>query len=135
MALEYRIEHLGFAAENPALLAAWYVRVLGGVEVWNNGETPPAFFVRLAGGLVLEIYSAVRRTPETGVNQVAGFRHLALRVEDIGAARSALEAAGVVFTEPTKPAGGGGTVLFFRDPEGNLLHLVGRPPEAPLATL
>jgi predicted enzyme related to lactoylglutathione lyase len=29
--------------------------------------------------------------------------------------------------EPVKPAGGGGRVLFFSDPEGNLFHLVERP--------
>jgi len=32
----------------------------------------------------------------------------------------------VIFSEPIKPAGGGGRVLFFKDSEGNLLHLVER---------
>jgi hypothetical protein len=38
----------------------------------------------------------------------------------------------VEFTEDLKPAGGGGRVLFFQDPEGNLLHLVERTPESAL---
>jgi catechol 2,3-dioxygenase-like lactoylglutathione lyase family enzyme len=29
-------------------------------------------------------------------------------------------------SQPVKPAGGGGRVLFFPDPEGNLLHFVER---------
>jgi hypothetical protein len=36
------------------------------------------------------------------------------------------ESATLQFTEDIKPAGGGGSVLFFQDPEGNLLHLVER---------
>jgi len=40
-----------------------------------------------------------------------------------------LEARGVKFVETVKPAAGGGRVLFFKDHEGNLLHLVDRPPD------
>ena len=32
-----------------------------------------------------------------------------------------------MFIDPVKPAGGGGSILFFRDGEDNLLHLVERP--------
>jgi predicted enzyme related to lactoylglutathione lyase len=38
-----------------------------------------------------------------------------------------------VFEDSIKPAGGGGRVLFFKDCEGNLLHLVERPEDSPLA--
>jgi hypothetical protein len=31
-----------------------------------------------------------------------------------------------------RPAAGGGRVLFFADPEGNLLHLVERPADSRL---
>lgn len=135
MPFSYRIEHLGFAAADPASLADWYCRVLEGRLVWSNGATPPALFVELPGALVLEIYPSSSRAPETGLNHVAGFRHLALRVEDLDDARVTLESRGVQFNDVIKPAGGGGRVLFFRDPEGNLLHLVDRPLEAPLARL
>jgi len=135
MPFSYRIEHLGFAAADPASLADWYCRVLDGRLVWNNGATPPALFVELPGTLVLEIYPSSSRAPETGLNHVAGFRHLALRVNDLDEARQLLESRGVQFQDGVKPAGGGGRVQFFRDPEGNLLHLVDRPSDAPLARL
>lgn len=135
MPFSYRIEHLGFAAADPALLADWYCRVLDGRLVWSNGATPPALFVELPGPLVLEIYPSSSRAPETEINHVAGFRHLALRVDDLDRARLELESRGAHTSEVVKPAGGGGRVLFFRDPEGNLLHLVDRPLEAPLAQL
>ncbi len=135
MPFRYRIEHLGFAASDPAALADWYVRVLGGKQVWSNGLTPPALFIELSGPLVLEIYASASGSSEALPNHVAGFRHLALRVEDLDDARAELTARGVNFVEPIKPAGGGGRVQFFRDPEGNLLHLVDRPVDAPLAAL
>ena len=59
-------------------------------------------------------------------NKLAGWRHIALRVDSLEHARELLEDRGVEFAEPVKPAGGGGRVLFFSDPEGNLLHLVER---------
>jgi predicted enzyme related to lactoylglutathione lyase len=55
-----------------------------------------------------------------------------LRVESVDAARRALEAKGVHFPDPAKPAGGGGRVQFFQDAEGNLLHLVERREDSPL---
>lgn len=117
------------------MLASWYVEVLGGELVWDNGCIPPALFVRLPGGLVLEIYSSATVSPEVGLNHLAGFRHLALRVDHIEPAKTQLQQKGVVFSESIKPAGGGGRVLFFRDPCGNLLHLVERPSDAPLHPL
>lgn len=127
-----RVEHFGLAAVDPRRLADWYRRVLGAREVWNDGQTPPAVFVEVPGGLVLEIYPAGATSNRTADNRVAGWRHLALRVANLEAARELLAARGVVFNEPPKPAGGGGRVLFFGDAEGNLLHLVERTPESPL---
>jgi hypothetical protein len=49
-----------------------------------------------------------------------------LRVDSVTAAKVELETRGLKFTEEIKPAAGGGKVLFFQDPEGNLLHLVER---------
>ena len=66
---------------------------------------------------------------DCGDNQLAGFRHLALRVDAMDAAKAGLEKRGVKFTEEIRPAAGGGKVLFFADSEGNLLHLVERPAE------
>jgi glyoxylase I family protein len=127
-----QIEHLGLPAREPVALKDWYVRVLGARVVFDNGETPPAFLLALrGGGALLEIYAAERALPDTAQNRLAGWRHVALRVDSIDAARTALESRGVVFSEPVKPAGGGGRVLFFADAEGNLLHFVERPENWP----
>ncbi|HZV33623.1 MAG TPA: VOC family protein [Verrucomicrobiae bacterium] len=123
-------EHLGLPAMNPDALKDWYVDVLGAELVFDNGQTPPAYFIKLAGGLMLEIYQAEISIKETSNNSLAGWRHLALQVQSIEQAQAELESKGVKFTEPVKPAGGGGRVLFFRDAEQNLLHLVERPEDS-----
>ncbi len=122
----WTVEHIGMPVSDPGKLQDWYVRVLDGEIVWQD-DSGSVFFVRLNGGIILEIGPAKGVVKETGDNTIAGFRHLALQVESIEAARDVLQDRGVVFTEDPKAAGGGGRVLFFADPEGNLLHLVERP--------
>ena len=125
--MKISVEHLGLPARDPTALKDWYVKVLGAEVAFENGQTPPAYFIAWPGGLMLEIYQGASALKETGDNSLAGWRHLALRVDSIETALAALAAKGVKFTEAIKPAGGGGRVLFFRDAEDNLLHLVERP--------
>ncbi len=125
--MTFECEHLGLASDEPAKLRDWYVSVLDAKMVMQLAEDPPAFLIRLPGGLLIEIYQADFSLVETADNKLRGWRHLALRVDDLAVARANLESRGVMFREHTKPAGGGGRVLFFRDLEGNLFHLVERP--------
>ena len=123
----FSIEHLGLASRNTSSLRDWYVNTLGAEIIFSNGENPPAFLLRLPGGAVLEIYPAHRSIDDVSDNRLGGWRHVALRVDSIESTRTQLSSRGVNFTEEIKPAGGGGRVLFFKDEEGNLLHLVERP--------
>jgi glyoxylase I family protein len=126
--MNFSIEHIGIPAADPITLKNWYARVLGARPVWDNGKTPSSFLVALAGDAMLEIYPAnAVANPGRGDNQQAGFRHMALRVDSIEAAKAELTRRGVKFDEEIRPAAGGGIVLFFEDGEGNLLHLVERP--------
>jgi glyoxylase I family protein len=130
-AMNLAVEHIAIPAANPVALKNWYEQVLGAREVFNNGENPPACLIAL-GQVWLEIYQAAAPLAERGNNQLAGFRHLALRVPSLDVAKTELESRGVKFTEAVRPAAGGGKVLFFADGEGNLLHLVERPADSPL---
>ena len=126
--MNFSVEHIGIPATDPVALKNWYVRVLGARPVWDNGQTPPSSLIALTGGAMLEIYPAnAVSNPGRGDNQQAGFRHVALRVDSIEAAKAELTRRGVKFDEEIRPAAGGGIVLFFEDGEGNLLHLVERP--------
>jgi len=128
--MNFAVEHLGLPARKPAALKDWYVNVLGGKLFDADGETPPPFFVQLPGGVIVEIYQADTSLKETGDNKLSGWRHVALRVDSVAAARKRLKARGVAFAGPVKPAAGGGRLLFFKDGEGNLLHLVERPADS-----
>ena len=125
------VEHIAIPATNPVALKSWYERVIGAQAVWDNGQTPLTCLISL-GSVWFEIYQADAPLAERGNNKLAGFRHLALRVPSLAAAKAELEARGVKFTEEVRPAAGGGKVLFFADGEGNLLHFVERPADSPL---
>jgi catechol 2,3-dioxygenase-like lactoylglutathione lyase family enzyme len=126
------IEHIAIPAADAVALKNWYVRVLGARVVHDNGQSPPTLLIALPGGGWFEIYAAEKPLPERGNNKLAGFRHVALRVPSLDAAKAGLEKRGVKFTGEIRPAAGGGKVLFFEDGEGNLLHLVERPPGSTL---
>jgi len=129
--MKISVEHIAIPAADPAALKSWYERVLGARPVFDNGENPPAYLISL-GQVWFEIYAADTSLPGRGNNRLAGFRHLALRVDSIEDAKVALEKRGVEFTEAIRPAAGGGRVLFFADAEGNLLHLVERATDSTL---
>ena len=126
MSMNISIEHIGLPANDSAALKAWYERVLGAKHLWDNGQQPPTCILAV-GSVWVEIYPATSSRPETTDNKLAGFRHLALRVESLDAAKAELEKRGVKFTREPAQAAGGGKVLFFEDGEGNLLHFVERP--------
>ncbi|HKW27814.1 MAG TPA: VOC family protein [Verrucomicrobiae bacterium] len=124
-------EHIAIPSPNPVALKSWYERVLGAREIFNNGQNPPTCLIALPNGGWFEIYAAEGASENRGNNKLAGFRHVALRVDSIEAAKAELEKRGVTFGEAVRPAAGGGRVLFFEDLEGNLLHLVERPADSP----
>jgi glyoxylase I family protein len=125
------VEHLAIVSQDPAALKSWYERVLGAREVWSNGQNPPTCLIAL-GHVWFEIYAAEKSLPDTANNKLAGFRHLALRVDSLDAAKAELEKRGVKFTEAERPAAGDGRVLFFADCDGNLLHFVERTKDSKL---
>lgn len=124
--MTFNLEHIGVPAKNSVALKQWYERVLGAKPLWDNGQNPPTCLIAL-GNVWIEIYPADKSTSQTADNKLAGFRHLALRVPSLAAAKAELEKRGAIFTEDIRPAAGGGRVLFFEDGEGNLLHFVERP--------
>ena len=130
--MNFYVEHIAIPATDRVALRNWYERVLGAKPVWDNKQSPPACLLALSN-LWLEIYAAEASPAGRGNNKLAGFRHIALRVDSIEVARAELAKRGVKFEEEIRPAGGGGRVLFFKDGEDNLLHLVERPADSMFA--
>ncbi len=120
------IEHTAIACADIAALADWYVDMLG-FEI--NHKSAGAIFVRAEDGTMLELIHAEGDRPATTM-RTPGIRHLALTVEDFDIVYVRLTSRGIHFiTEPMESKGN--RVVFFTDPEGNILHLLQRATPMP----
>jgi glyoxylase I family protein len=120
------IEHTAIASTDIATLADWYVDMLG-FEI--NYKSANAIFVRAENGTMLELIHAEGERPATTM-KTPGIRHLALTVSDFDTAFVRLKARGVHFiSDPMESKGN--RVVFFTDPEGNILHLLQRATPLP----
>lgn len=115
------IEHVAIASPDPATLAKWYVETLGFSVCYESATTT---IVRAPDGSMIEITTSQgERVPQD--ERQPGLRHVALAVDDFDAAYELLRARGVSFEgEPSEKKGV--KTVFFKDPEGNLLHLIYR---------
>ena len=122
------IEHTAIASPDPERLAQWYADALGFVINYKSSNSRTRF-VKAANGTMIEIIEAARPSGAAPQPEDPGFRHLALTVGDFDAAYRRLKELNVEFLgEPSTK--GGNSLVFFRDPDGNILHLLKR--EKPL---
>ncbi len=119
------IEHFAIASPNPRRLAEWYVSSL---EFEISYEYAGNFFIEAPNGVLVEIIPAEGEPPESGM-RTPGMRHIALSVDDFDEAQNQLTSLGVIF-EGEPYSNQGNRLRFFKDPDGNLLHLIHR--EKPL---
>ncbi len=115
------IEHTAIASPDPAALAQWYEDTLGFV-INYRGKT--AYFVKAPDGTMIEIITAEGdRGPDA--MKAPGMRHLALTTVGFEAEYERLKSLNVTFLTEVEVRSGN-KVVFFSDPEGNILHLIER---------
>jgi glyoxylase I family protein len=120
------LEHTAIASPDPKRLADWYVQILGWII---NYEYDGNYFVKAPNGAMLEIIPSQGAAPETAM-RTPGLRHLAVMVQDFDQAHAELKAKPVEFAgEPFEVKGN--RLVFFKDADGNLLHLIARPQPLP----
>lgn len=119
------IEHFAIASPNPKRLADWYVNYL---EFEITYEYAGNYFVEAKNGSLIEIIPAEGERPQTGM-RTPGMRHIAISVEHFDAAYQQLSSQGIHF-EGEPYMNQGNRLVFFKDPDGNLIHLIHR--EKPL---
>jgi glyoxylase I family protein len=119
------IEHFAIASPNPRRLADFYVNTL---EFSLTYEYAGNYFVADKNGGMIEIIPAEGERPLNEM-RTPGMRHIAIAVDDFDAAYRYLQQQGVPF-EGEPYANAGNRLVFFRDPDGTLLHLIER--EKPL---
>jgi glyoxylase I family protein len=122
------IEHTAIASTDPQRLADWYEKVLG-FRINYRSSNSRTVFVKAEDGTMIEIIEAARPAQGSFQFDDPGLRHLALVVADFPAACEELKRHGVKFLK--EPAtNNGNSLVFFADPDGNILHLLHR--EKPL---
>ncbi len=120
------IEHFAIASPNPKRLADWYAAYL---DFEITYEYAGNYFVQASNGALVEIVPAEGERAEAGM-RAPGMRHTAISVDDFDAAYEQLKSQGVKF-EGEPYTNQGNRLVFFKDPDGNLIHLIKR--EKPLA--
>lgn len=127
-ALIQGIEHTCIIANDPEALRQWYIDALGFQLIVRDDGHGTAFVLGADGSSIIEFIQAENNI---GVEpyKAQGIRHIAIRISQADAAQGAarLKALGVEVLEDYKALDNGVHLFFFRDPEGNVLHLVGRP--------
>ena len=119
-------EHAAIAAKNAQKLAEWYIKTFELEVVFDDGKTPPTYLLKAPDGTILEILPATSGEPCDYDQRSAGIRHLALTVDDFEVALQRLQNSGITeFFDDRRSDNY--ELIFFRDPEGNLLHLMWRP--------
>lgn len=120
------LEHTAIASPDPQRLAQWYVDTLG---FHINYEYDGNYFVRAPNGAMLEIIPSQGEALPAQMKTL-GLRHLAVSVAGFEQAAEDLKQKGVnIVSEPLNLSGN--RLLFFTDPDGNLLHLISRPAPLP----
>jgi catechol 2,3-dioxygenase-like lactoylglutathione lyase family enzyme len=118
------IEHLGIFSNDTEALKNWYIEMCGFEQVYENGKG--TYFLKADDGSMIEFVNA---TQDGGVmgDKTSGLRHIALSVDDFDSVCDTLMAANVeVVSEPMIDDEKGIKTFFFRDIDGNVLHLIYR---------
>lgn len=106
------ISHFAINCDDVDRARRFYERVFGWTfQAWG----PPGFFRTMDAGVTGALQ--VRRELDPGV-RMNGFE-CTFAVTDIDAAQAAVEAMGGTILMPKVTIPGVGTLLFFREPEGN----------------
>jgi glyoxylase I family protein len=120
------IEHFAIASPNPKLLADWYVQTL---EFRHSYEYQGNFFIRAQNDFMIEIIPSDGPAIESQM-RTPGIRHIAISVDDFDRARSDLQSKSVEFVgAPYENQGN--RLVFFKDRDGNLVHLIQRQGRLP----
>lgn len=120
------IEHFAIASPNPKALADWYVKTLG---FQHSYEYQGNFFIRAQNGSLIEIILSEGPRIESEA-RTPGLRHIAIAVADFEAAHTELQSKGVRFTGSPYESQGN-RLIFFKDMDGNILHLIKREADLP----
>ena len=117
------IEHVAIFANDTKTLSEWYAKLFNGEIVYDNGKGP--YFVAFSDKSMIEFCKSEKENVPTEL-EAPGIRHLAIATNDFeNDVKKVKESGALIIKDATVTAKGVGT-MFFRDPEGNILHFISR---------
>ncbi len=123
--MKFGIEHLAIIAKDTKVLTDWYTKMFDTSVVYDNGKG--TIFLAFSDKSMIEFIPCEETEREDIQPKRQGIRHIAISVDDFDASVEKLMKENVeVVTAPSTSAKGIST-FFFRDIEGNILHLIYRP--------
>lgn len=117
------IEHIAIYAKDTKMLSDWYKNVFDGEVVYDNGKG--TYFIAFSDKSMIEFCSSENENIPTELT-VPGIRHIAISVDDFDALVSKVKSENVEILKDATVSDKGIGTMFFRDPEGNILHLISR---------
>lgn len=121
------IQHVALMTSDIERAARFYTEVVGFHEVdrLETTHSGTIIFLSLEGaGTQLELFGGGKpRDPIEGREPV-GYRHIALRVDDVDAECARLKSLGVEFMLEPTTSDARFRLAFFRDPDGNPIELI-----------
>ena len=116
------IEHLAIFSPDTARLKDWYIAMFDFTQVYDNGKG--TYFLKAQDGAMIEFVLSESAGVDSGA-KVSGIRHIAIGVSDFEGMLAKLQAENVEVVTPPAESKGIKT-FFFRDIDGNILHLIYR---------
>ncbi|MBE7050194.1 MAG: VOC family protein [Ruminococcaceae bacterium] len=119
------IEHVAIFANDTKKLSDWYVDMFEGKIAYDNGKG--TYFVAFSDKSMIEFCTSTPEANELTDLEKPGIRHIAIAVDDFEGAVAKVKASGVEIIKDADVNASGIGTMFFRDPEGNILHFISRP--------
>ena len=117
------IEHVAVFAKDTKALSDWYKEVFDCKVVYDSGKG--TYFIAFEDNSMIEFCTASTENIPSELT-APGLRHIAISVDDFDVLADRVRKTGAqIISEPVVNEKGVGT-MFFRDPEGNILHLISR---------
>ena len=117
------IEHFAICSRDTKRLNDWYCELFGFEQVYDNGNG--TYFIKDQNGCMIELIST-ESNDVSACNDTPGLRHIAIGVSDFEGMTAKIMAKNVEIINEPKTSDKGISTFFFRDPDGNIVHIINR---------
>jgi len=119
------IEHVGIFSKDSEALKNWYIELFGWKEVYTNAEKK-TYFLKADDGAMIE-FCLTKEEGASFAKSTEGIRHIAISVDDFDEVVKKVKDSGAEIVDDATVSSKGIGTMFFKDPDGNILHLIYRP--------